>query len=686
MTDLKRFLREKKHKRFRFVFTAIFLGSICCELLIFNFKWISSVFEREIEAAPQIYGAEYSGDGSYRVTESTVIIEFSDINREVKYLYLTPGSESGSIAEASISARDEANDNFISAPGRKILSDVEASKYIRLHFSGKIKSLRIYLSGMEGKSFSVSDIRLNVRVPLLFSWARVLVLTLLITALFVLRPKSRIYRYKTDLTRPKQRMTVAVLLVFYTMIFWGILHWNTTALTWHETMEHHQQYYKLAEAFKQGHLYIDEDVSEELKNMDNPYDRSARAAQGVSFKWDHAYYNGKYYCYFGAVPALLLYLPYNLLTGGNLPNYAAVFLLGVLFMAGTALLLWEIIRKWYRKTPFALYLMLHAVFAAASGLAYAAYKPDLYIIPILSALVFTVFGLSAWLSAETAGRSGGEVLRPGRLALGALCIALTAGCRPQFMLAAFLGVILFWNCTFKKRLLFSRDSVRQTAAVCMPFLLIGALIMWYNAARFGSPFDFGAAYNLTSNDMTHRGFVFGRIGLGIFTYLLQPVRIKATFPFLEEFGVSTAYQGLTLTENLMGGVLFLYPILFIGIYGVFKNGLFADKRIRAMVHLLVFMAVVTAVFDAQMAGLLTRYFSDFVWMLMLASVFTVFALYDTCVSRKGTGQQVIRATAALSAITLIFAFLSILAHGEDSIEAANPTLYYTIQHLIAFWM
>ena len=26
--------------------------------------------------------------------------------------------------------------------------------------------------------------------------------------------------------------------------------------------------------------------------------------------------------------------------------------------------------------------------------------------------------------------------------------------------------------------------------------------MAYNAARFGSPFDFGANYNLTSNDMT----------------------------------------------------------------------------------------------------------------------------------------------------------------------------------------
>ena len=39
-----------------------------------------------------------------------------------------------------------------------------------------------------------------------------------------------------------------------------------------------------------------------LKNLSNPYDDTLRTAEGVETKWDYAYYNGKYYVYFGALP------------------------------------------------------------------------------------------------------------------------------------------------------------------------------------------------------------------------------------------------------------------------------------------------------------------------------------------------------------------------------------------------
>ncbi len=677
---------NRKRRKLPFKMFMLFFAAVFCELFLFNFKWIHSAFDREIAAVPVITGADSPDGCVYTAKESFVTVEFPHIDQEIKYLYVTPGHEFGNKTVITVSAKDEANENYFSAPGRTVLSDVEQSQYIRLHFSGRVRSLKIVMSEMEGKTFQASDVRLNVRVPLMFSWKRLFALVILGMALFVLRPGSSLYQYRTDLTRKKQRLAVMLLLAVYAAVFWGMLHWNTSALDWSENMEHHQQYYKLVDAFRQGRLYTDDDVSEELKNMENPYDRYAREAGNVSFKWDHAYYEGKYYCYFGAVPALLLYLPYNLLTGGNLPNHVAVFIFGVLFMAGTAWLLWELIRKWYRGIPFVLYLVLHAVFVAVSGIAYAIYKPDFYIVPIISALMFAVWGLSAWLSAENAAHFGAKKLCSWKLMAGSLCIALTAGCRPQFLAVAFFGVIFFWNDVFKERILFSRNSRKQTAALCLPFLIVGAAVMWYNVARFGSPFDFGANYNLTTNDMTHRGFVFGRTGLGIFTCFLQPVVLGAVFPFLTEFGVSTVYQGLTLTENLMGGVLWLYPILFTGVYGVFRKSIFAEKRIRLMVYLATVMAVILAVLDVQMAGLLTRYYLDFAWLLMLASVLTAFALYDKYSSVEKEKQGVIRLFVMLSLVTLLLAFFSILAHREDSIRDANPVLFYEIQHLIAFWM
>ena len=62
--------------------------------------------------------------------------------------------------------------------------------------------------------------------------------------------------------------------------------------------------------------------------MANPYDFFARrglaASDGHQFIWDHAYFNGRYYCYFGVVPALLTFVPYQLITGHWMPTWVAM--------------------------------------------------------------------------------------------------------------------------------------------------------------------------------------------------------------------------------------------------------------------------------------------------------------------------------------------------------------------------
>ena len=55
----------------------------------------------------------------------------------------------------------------------------------------------------------------------------------------------------------------------------------------------------------------------------------------------------------------------------------------------------------------------------------------------------------------------------------------------------------------------------------IPFIIVGLGLMYYNYIRFDSPFDFGANYNLTTNDMTLRGFNIDRIFLGIYYMLFK---------------------------------------------------------------------------------------------------------------------------------------------------------------------
>ena len=64
-----------------------------------------------------------------------------------------------------------------------------------------------------------------------------------------------------------------------------------------------------------------------------------------------------------------------LITGQDLPNYVAEFIFGVMIMIGIMMLLREIIKKWFKNTPFYMYIILSSVFTAVSGLVFVIQKP-----------------------------------------------------------------------------------------------------------------------------------------------------------------------------------------------------------------------------------------------------------------------------------------------------------------------
>lgn len=661
------------------------LGSIAlivllCEVFLFNYRhWESLQYTPVENAVRSLYGLDIEGD-SYVVSGEEAVIEFSGLRGPAAFLSFSPAA--GQQAELAVAAVDEANAAYLWAPSRTVRGDVGPGQHLRLHFGSDVRRLRVVIRGLQGGRIARDAIKINSVVPLFFSWRRTLLLTAGLYCLYLLRPGSRCYELRTDLTRGRQRLFTAACIVLQLLFFHRMLQWNTQALAWPEYMEHQQQYYRLTEALLQGRVDLGEEPA--LLRVENPYDPAARAAAGLGygdFKWDHAYYGGRYYVYFGIVPVLLFYLPFYVVTGRHMPHADCIFLLGGLLLAGTAFLLWQIVRRWFPHTPYPLYLLLTVTMGAASCLGYAVYKPDLYLVPILAGIVCGVWGLGFWIGAERQGE-----LAAWRLGAGSLCLGLIAGCRPQLLLVLAAGAALFGRAVFRERKLSAGKNPARMLALCLPLAAAAAGIMWYNGVRFGSVWDFGASYNLTTNDMTHRGWVWERCALGIFSYLLQPPRIVAVFPFLRDFQVETAYQGLTLSERMVGGVLWLFPVLWFGVYGMTNKKLFEDRRCRCLVWLFQLIMVALAVTDAQMAGLLTRYFGDFVWVGMIASALVIMACFDR-IERHGQDCRRLQGlVTAACALTLLSAFLRIFAHSEDAIQSANPALYYQVQSLIAFWM
>ena len=669
---------DDKKKQARSVFLLVFVITVICEIFIFNFKFWDSLSAKEIQIRPTVIdGATKIDEDRYRIYKKNAYLEYEGINSEIKYVRISP--ETGYDTSVKFSATDEGNEFPLGAPLRKVNTYVKPSQYIRLHYSGKIDMLHIDLSGSRGTTINLSDIVFNTKVPMMFSPVRVLLILLLAMLFYLLRPTSSLYKHKTDLKNSKQRIIAIAVAVMQIGIFAGLSNINFDATKWDKTEVHHRQYYNLIEAFKKGELSIGEG-SPSLKALENPYDWTARTENEVEYNWDNAYYEGKYYSYFGVLPAILLHLPFNLITGHDLPNQVAVIIFAAGVILGIMLLLWEVIRKWFKNTPFAVYIMLSCVFAAISSLFYAVYKPDFYMVPPLAGLSLSIIGLSLWLGAQNSNGT----LKSGRMAWGALCIALTSMCRPQFLIILSLAVVLFWESVFKNRTLFSKSSLRQTLALCLPFIAVAAVAMWYNYARFGSPFDFGANYNLTTNDMTKRGMVLGRTGLGIFTYFFQPMRIDAQFPFINDFDPATIYQGITITEKQMGGAFMMFPILFFSIAGLFKKNLFEDKKVYRLMVASLASALIVAVLDTQMAGILMRYFTDFIWLIALPSVITIFAMYDKLTEKNTAKLNTV--VLILCSICMSVAFLSIFAHSKNAVWWSNSIGYSYIKHLIAFWI
>ncbi len=62
-------------------------------------------------------------------------------------------------------------------------------------------------------------------------------------------------------------------------------------------------YWMLAQAFQKGQTSLLVEPSPELLQLANPYDLSQR--KGIDYLWDTTLYHGRYYLYWGPVPAVL---------------------------------------------------------------------------------------------------------------------------------------------------------------------------------------------------------------------------------------------------------------------------------------------------------------------------------------------------------------------------------------------
>lgn len=623
-----------------------FLVSLMSEICVFNSRSLQSAYFESYDLTDQIT--------SDKEKVSQVIFEIP--NTQIENIYIKYENASHEKADIQFMFVDESNKLFTEPYTRAVYFNIPQSSYIPINLLGKSDSLRvIFPTSIE--DLGISAISINTPRPFEVSVLRVISIMALCFFFMILKERT-LKDEKLSLKSSKQLIIVFSCVLICSAVFAKLIIDNDFFAT--NTAYHHSQFQSLAKAFCRGELYLPDEVPEFILNMENPYDTAFRgqlaANNNQTYHWDAAYFGGHYYVYFGVVPTLLLYLPFYLLTGKDLPNGVAVLIFAILLIASVFFLIYALVRRFSKRSNISLgeYLLLSLTSVLGGGTVFLSCYPDLYSVPIISGLAFSALGLAFWLISYKF-----EENAPKRftacLTLGSVFLALAVGCRPQFVLLSFLAIPIFWSSVFKKRTLISKKGFISTLLFALPYVIVAAGLMWYNFARFGSPFDFGASYNLTTNDVSNRGFVFDRIGTVIYYYLLQPYVIDPIYPFLRTSYIMTTYMGTTIRQDIYGGIIFQSPLVILLLGSYFVKDRMKKSGSFFITLSLVAIGFITVILDGQMGGILQRYVCDFALIFTLAAVIVYIALKDK-IYKIGSGSRV-----AYSSLTVIFALTAVFA-------------------------
>lgn len=366
------------------------------------------------------------------------------------------------------------------------------------------------------------------------------------------------------------------------------------------------QYEELARSFLNGHLYLDREVPPQLLALENPYDRPARLALGIpeelELVWDHAFYNGHYYMYFGVVPVLLLFLPYRILTGADLTGYHATQIFTVFLIVGIFALFRLLARRFFPKLSVAAYLALASAFSLMS-VWYFVDAPSLYCTAIASAVCMEVWSLFFFVRAVYIELDEKRSIL--YAFAGSLLGALAFGCRPPVALANLL--VLPMLAEYLRRHRFTKRLLGGLAFAASPYLVIGGLLMLYNYLRFDSPFEFGQAYQLTMVDQSGYGDVLSRIDVGaglraVWTSLFDRVKFSSMFPYIS-----------------FGGCFLYFPVLLCIPLGLLSRRVRAGLREARLLPFWIggILAVFCIIFSQALFSpvMVERYKTDFYWLL-----------------------------------------------------------------------
>ena len=657
--------------------------AILLEVIVFNYKFYITRGYNKIDYTNDIVttNMEKIEENNYKITDKEPYIEIDNINTKINNIYIDVENDTNNTYYLYTYLTDSANELFYQVPDREIHEKIDKSKYLAVKTSGDSEKIKFSATFDIDEIITINEISINKPCKMKIEIVRILAVILIEILIIMFNPKSKLYNILYKDFKHKKLLFLGVSLVivlFYSALAYkGFIFFKTEG-------DHAPIYNRLAHSLLEGKTYFeDPNNSEEvLNNMSNPYDYELRMKTFEDLEnkefWDNAFYEGKYYCYFGVVPVVLFYIPYFLIFHSEIH---VTLLIAFLCMGSSILLvslLHQVIKNYFKKASLGLFLLLDMVLVLCTGLLYFTRFIAIYSIPILSGLFFNFLGINLLFSILNCKK-----LVHLRIFAGAFSLALVAGCRPQLIMgSAFVLPIMYEYLRINKFDI--KKNISKIICIIISYVIVAIALMFYNYIRFKSPFDFGANYNLTTNDMTKRGFDITRIPIGLCMLLFNPVNMENVFPYIVGTPLKTNYMGNTIYEPTYGGVFFSVLITSFNLLIFRFKKYFEKKQIWFWTCIISIIAsILIIIIDVNGAGILARYVCDFSWLLVLSAIIIILVLNENKnVNKKVLLEIVIALAFASIAYQFFYYFVSILNQYKD----ANIRLWLYVYYLFQFWI
>lgn len=555
----------------------------------------------------------------------------------------------------------------------------------------EVKSFRIALTGVDG-SVCISGIKFSSALPFEFSNVRFFGLAaagILVYLICRLKLYQVVYNRKSN----RHRAAVAVVLVLLVLSAFAFLVPEQKMIDY-ETADiaSSDPYVQMFDAIKKGQVNLDIPVSDELKAMDNPYDWQQRIDKGVSYAWDRAYFEGEYYSYFGIAPVFVFYFPFYYLTG-LLPtlNVTICFfsILSIIFLIQTILTM----VKMFIKRPNFLLLLLglcSAVFCC--GIYYALDFTDIYFPAKISGICFML--LCVWLGLLAYGSRADSRKQNVLLAASGLSFILCVGCRPSMALSALILTPAFLFILSDKAYSLKR-KIRCVASFLMPIAFGAAGLMWYNSARFGSPFDFGAAYQLTVSNISANTLRLSEFPAAVIHYFLQPFAFAPDFPFFRVQTMALSSYGHYVYNDSFFGVV-NFPCVFLALVAAIcilagdrrkkQHRLTQENNLRYFTYLaMVLLSFLIAWMVFCQAGVAFGYMLDILPILTLLMVLVSLDVQERLAKFPAVQHRTTGIISLLMVLTMAIVFLQLLTYSGQNLFKRFPDIWFALEQIMVFW-